>query len=202
MDVSTASCLSNNNADGVRRVTVSTGIPIVPMGGLEGGHKILQSYCIRIVGRRIGPEMTNERRSSNGVAIGISPKLTQEHVAIAVEHCMLESTSEQTTIRSGRMLSDTMIDLCQRAVVRHSFQPPPTNVRSYSVVRSVVECAVDQVLIIGVYVKSRTGQQRTSREKKAVVLMELHRAIIYTTEMSKQVTKCHVRDAVHMYPVN
>jgi hypothetical protein len=32
--------------------------------------------------------------------------------------------------------------------------------------------------------------------------MELHRAIIYTTEMSKQVTKCHVRDAVHMYPVN
>jgi hypothetical protein len=51
-------------------------------------------------------------------------------------------------------------------------------------------------------VKSRTGQQRTSREKKFVVLMELHRAIIYTTEMSKQVTECHVRDAVHMYPVN
>jgi hypothetical protein len=33
-------------------------------------------------------------------------------------------------------------------------------------------------------------------------LMELHRAIIYTTEMSKQVTKCDVRDAVHTYPVN
>jgi hypothetical protein len=40
------------------------------------------------------------------------------------------------------------------------------------------------------------------REKKVVVLMELHRAIIYTTKMSKQVTKCHVRDAVHMYVVN
>jgi hypothetical protein len=32
--------------------------------------------------------------------------------------------------------------------------------------------------------------------------MELHRAIIDTTEMSKQVTKSHVRDAVHMYSVN
>jgi hypothetical protein len=53
-----------------------------------------------------------------------------------------------------------------------------------------------------VSVKSRAGQQRTSREKKVVVLMELHRAIIYTTKMNKQVTKCHVRDAVHMYPVN
>jgi hypothetical protein len=40
------------------------------------------------------------------------------------------------------------------------------------------------------------------REKKVVVLMELHRAIIYTTKMSKQVTKSHVRDAVHMYFVN
>jgi hypothetical protein len=40
------------------------------------------------------------------------------------------------------------------------------------------------------------------REKKVVVLMELHRAIIYTTEMSKQVTMSHMRDAVHMYPVN
>ena len=29
-----------------------------------------------------------------------------------------------------------------------------------------------------------------------------HRAIIYTTEMSKQVTKNDVRDAVHMYSVN
>jgi hypothetical protein len=31
--------------------------------------------------------------------------------------------------------------------------------------------------------------------------MELHRAIIYTTKMSKQVTKSHVRDTVHIYPV-
>ena len=52
----------------------------------------------------------------------------------------------------------------------------------------------------GYTVGSETGQ--TSREKKVVVLRELHRAIIYTTEMSKQVTKSHVRDAVHMYPVN
>ena len=50
------------------------------------------------------------------------------------------------------------------------------------------------------FVGSETGQ--TSREKKVVVLSELHRAIIYTTEMSKQVTNSHVRDAVHMYPVN
>jgi hypothetical protein len=40
------------------------------------------------------------------------------------------------------------------------------------------------------------------QEKKVVVLMELHRAIIYTTKMSKQVTESHVRDAVHMYSVN
>jgi hypothetical protein len=33
-------------------------------------------------------------------------------------------------------------------------------------------------------------------------LTELHRAIIYTTEMSKQVTKSHVRDAAHTYSVN
>jgi hypothetical protein len=32
--------------------------------------------------------------------------------------------------------------------------------------------------------------------------MELHRASIYTTKMSKQVKKSHVRDAVHMYTVN
>jgi hypothetical protein len=49
-------------------------------------------------------------------------------------------------------------------------------------------------------VRSRTGQQRTSREKKVLLLKELHRAIIYTTKMSKQVTKCDVRDAVHLYP--
>jgi hypothetical protein len=29
--------------------------------------------------------------------------------------------------------------------------------------------------------------------------MELHRATIYTTEMSKQLTKSDVRNAVHMY---
>jgi hypothetical protein len=33
-------------------------------------------------------------------------------------------------------------------------------------------------------------------------LMKLHKVIIYTTEMSKQVTKSVVRDAVYMYPVN
>jgi hypothetical protein len=31
-------------------------------------------------------------------------------------------------------------------------------------------------------------------------LIELHRAIIYTTKMSQQITKCDVTDAVHMYP--
>jgi hypothetical protein len=41
------------------------------------------------------------------------------------------------------------------------------------------------------------------REKKVVVWMELHRAIIYTTEMSKQVMmESHVRDAVYMYSAN
>jgi serine/threonine protein kinase len=38
-------------------------------------------------------------------------------------------------------------------------------------------------------------------KEKVVVLMELHRAIMYTTEISKQVMKSHVRDAAHMYPV-
>jgi hypothetical protein len=33
-------------------------------------------------------------------------------------------------------------------------------------------------------------------------LRELQRTIIYTTKMSKQMTKRHVRDAVHMYLVN
>jgi hypothetical protein len=33
-------------------------------------------------------------------------------------------------------------------------------------------------------------------------LRELQRAIIYTNKRSKQVTKSHVRDAVHMYLVN
>jgi hypothetical protein len=32
--------------------------------------------------------------------------------------------------------------------------------------------------------------------------MKLHRAIIYTTKMSKQVTKGHVRDEIHIYPVH
>jgi hypothetical protein len=49
------------------------------------------------------------------------------------------------------------------------------------------------------FVKSGTGQQ-TSREKKVVLLRELHRAVIYTTEMTKQVTKSHARDAVHGVP--
>jgi hypothetical protein len=45
--------------------------------------------------------------------------------------------------------------------------------------------------------------EHTSRKRqKVLVSMELHRAIIYTTKMSKQVTKSHVRDAVQMYPVN
>jgi hypothetical protein len=47
-----------------------------------------------------------------------------------------------------------------------------------------------------------SGTRQTSREKKVVLLMELHRAIIYTTKISKQVTKSHARDAVHMYSVN
>jgi hypothetical protein len=42
----------------------------------------------------------------------------------------------------------------------------------------------------------------SERKQKVFVLRELHRAIIYTTKMSKQVTKSHVRDAVYMYPVN
>jgi hypothetical protein len=67
----------------------------------------------------------------------------------------------------------------------------------------------------------------SERKQKVVVLRELHRAcqhihyiylqatiagrsafllsnraIIYTTKMSKQIKKSHVRDAVHMYLVN
>jgi hypothetical protein len=42
----------------------------------------------------------------------------------------------------------------------------------------------------------------SERKQKVVVLRELHKAIIYTTKISKQVTKGHVRDAVHMYLVN
>jgi hypothetical protein len=42
----------------------------------------------------------------------------------------------------------------------------------------------------------------SEKKQKVVVLRELHRAIIYTTKMSKRVTKSHVRDTVHMYPVN
>jgi hypothetical protein len=45
-------------------------------------------------------------------------------------------------------------------------------------------------------------EEDVERGRRFFVLMELHRAIIYTTKMSKQVTKSHVRDAVHMYPVN
>jgi hypothetical protein len=43
------------------------------------------------------------------------------------------------------------------------------------------------------YVRFKTEQTR--RKQKVVVLMELHRAIIHRTEMSKQVTKSDVRDA-------
>jgi hypothetical protein len=39
-------------------------------------------------------------------------------------------------------------------------------------------------------------------EEKVVVLRELHRAIIYTTEMSNQVTKSHVRMQFTVYLVN
>jgi hypothetical protein len=38
-------------------------------------------------------------------------------------------------------------------------------------------------------------------EEKVVVLRELHRAIIYTTEMSNQVTKSHVRMQFTVYLV-
>jgi hypothetical protein len=36
-------------------------------------------------------------------------------------------------------------------------------------------------------------------KEKAVVLMELHRAIIYTTKLSKQVTEDHVSTAFIAY---
>jgi hypothetical protein len=39
-------------------------------------------------------------------------------------------------------------------------------------------------------------------EEKVVVLRELHTAIIYTTEMSNQVTKSHVRMQFTVYFVN
>jgi hypothetical protein len=39
-------------------------------------------------------------------------------------------------------------------------------------------------------------------EEKVVVLRELHRAIIYTTEISNQVTKTHVRMQFTVYLVN
>jgi hypothetical protein len=39
-------------------------------------------------------------------------------------------------------------------------------------------------------------RRRHERRQKVVVLKELHRAIIYTTEMSKQVTRSYVSDAV------
>jgi hypothetical protein len=42
----------------------------------------------------------------------------------------------------------------------------------------------------------------SERKQKVIVLRELHRAIIYTTKISKQIEKSHVRDAVHMYLVN
>jgi hypothetical protein len=42
----------------------------------------------------------------------------------------------------------------------------------------------------------------SERKQKVVVLRELHRAIIYTSEMSKQIKKGHMSDVVHMYLVN
>jgi hypothetical protein len=42
----------------------------------------------------------------------------------------------------------------------------------------------------------------SERKPKVLLLRELHRAIIYTTKMSKQIKKSYVRDAVHMYLVN
>jgi hypothetical protein len=42
----------------------------------------------------------------------------------------------------------------------------------------------------------------SERKQKVVVLREQERVAIYTTKMSKQVAKGHVRDAVHMYLVN
>ena len=67
-------------------------------------------------------------------------------------------------------------------------------------VRKVLEAGIERLVftskeqyddIRNLGVGSETGQ--TSREKKVVVLRELHKAIIYTTKMSKQVTKSHVR---------
>jgi hypothetical protein len=43
--------------------------------------------------------------------------------------------------------------------------------------------------------------QREKR-KEVVVSRELHKAIIYRTNISKQITKSHVRDAVYIYLVN
>jgi hypothetical protein len=42
----------------------------------------------------------------------------------------------------------------------------------------------------------------SERKQKVVVLRELYRAIIYTTEMSKQVKKSHVRMQFTVYLVN
>jgi hypothetical protein len=42
----------------------------------------------------------------------------------------------------------------------------------------------------------------SERKQKVIGSRELHRAIIYTTKMSKQIKKSHVRDTVYMYLVN
>jgi hypothetical protein len=42
----------------------------------------------------------------------------------------------------------------------------------------------------------------SERKQEVVLLREQERATIYITKMSKQVTRGHVRDAVHMYLVN
>jgi hypothetical protein len=45
-------------------------------------------------------------------------------------------------------------------------------------------------------------QRAGTKEAEGLLLSELQRAIIYTTRMSKQVTKSHVRNAVIVYRVN
>jgi hypothetical protein len=47
-----------------------------------------------------------------------------------------------------------------------------------------------------------SGTEQTQREKKVVVLRGLYRAIMNTTEMSKQLEKNHVRMQFTVYLVN
>jgi hypothetical protein len=63
-------------------------------------------------------------------------------------------------------------------------------------------CAGDKAIVYWTCDDGGISIHGGEMKEKVVVLMELHRAIIYITEMSKQVMKSHVRDAVYMYPVN